>query len=174
MVTVRATGGNNAKRLLIVAGYSTNIDKTTSSNFILPKDTVPHKLLLSVHYYTPWPFVGMEHDESWGKMQLTWGDGHDRAELKEQMDKMEAYSREKDMPAFIGEFGATKKRDPRLRANWMLSVALSAQARDMVPVLWDIGQDVSRTPPFNLSPELTFVLKEVQKFNSENAAAPGQ
>jgi endoglucanase len=171
---VRSTGGNNARRLLIITGYSTNIDKTTSSNYILPKDTVPHKLMLSVHYYTPWPFVGMEHDESWGKMQLSWGDAHDRAELKEQMDKMEAYSKEKDIPAFIGEFGATNKKDSRSRAKWMLSVALSAQARDMVPVLWDIGQDVTRTPPFNLSPELSLVLKEVQKFNSENAASPGQ
>jgi hypothetical protein len=107
-------------------------------------------------------------------MTLTWGDAHDRTELKEQMDKMEAYSREKDIPAFIGEFGASNKKDSRSRARWMLAVALSAQARDMVPVLWDIGQDVSRTPPFNLSPELTFVLKEVQKFNSENAASPSQ
>jgi endoglucanase len=172
--TVRATGGNNAKRLLIIAGYSTNIDKTTSSNFVLPNDSVPHKLLLSVHYYTPWPFVGMEHDESWGKMTLTWGDAHDRAELKEQMDKMEAYSKEKDIPAFIGEFGASNKKDSRSRARWMLAVALSAEARDMVPVLWDIGQDVTRRPPFNLSPELSFVLKEVQNFNSENAASPGQ
>jgi hypothetical protein len=44
----------------------------------------------------------------------------------------------------------------------------------MVPVLWDIGQDVTRTPPFNLSPELSFVLKAVKEFNSENAASPGQ
>ena len=170
--TVRSTGGNNTRRLLIITGYSTNIDKTASSNYILPKDSVPHKLLLSVHYYTPWPFVGMEHDESWGKMQLAWGDAHDRAELKEQMDKMEAYSKQKDIPVFIGEFGATNKKDPRSRAKWMASVALSAQARDMVPVLWDIGQDVSRTPPYKLSPELTFALQQLQEFN--DAAEPGQ
>jgi endoglucanase len=172
--TVRATGGNNGKRLLIVAGYSTNIDKTTSSNFVLPKDTVPHKLLISVHYYTPWPFVGMDHDESWGKMRMTWGTPEDIAELKEQMDKMEAWSRQKDIPAFIGEFGASNKKDPRSRAKWMASVALSAQARDMVPVLWDIGQDVSRTPPYALTPELTFALQQLQKFNSDNPATPGQ
>jgi endoglucanase len=172
--TVRSTGGNNARRLLIITGYSTNIDKTTSSSYILAKDSVPHKLLMSVHYYTPWPFVGMEHDESWGKMQLTWGDEKDRAELKEQMDKMEAWSKKNDIPVFIGEFGATNKKDPRSRAKWMASVALSAHARDMVPVLWDIGQDVSRTPPYNLSPELTFALKELAKFNGDNAAAPAQ
>ena len=172
--TVRATGGNNAKRLLIIAGYSTNIDKTTSSNFVLPKDTVPHKLLISVHYYTPWPFVGMDHDESWGKMRMTWGTAADVAELKEQMDKMEAWSKQKDMPAFIGEFGASNKKDPRSRAKWMTAVALSAKARDMVPVLWDIGQDVSRNPPFSLSPELTFALDQLRKFDSDNATAPSQ
>ena len=172
--TVRATGGNNPKRLLIIAGYSTNIDKTTGPGFVLPKDTIPRKLFISVHYYTPWPFVGMDHDESWGKMQPTWGDPHDRAELKEQMDKMETWSKAKDMPAFIGEFGASNKKDPRSRARWMLAVALSAEARDMVPVLWDIGQDVSRKPPFNLTPELTFALEQLKKFNSEDAAAPSQ
>jgi hypothetical protein len=90
------------------------------------------------------------------------------------MDKMEAYSKDKGIPVFIGEFGATNKKDSRSRMKWMLAVALSAQARDMVPVLWDIGGDVTRTPPFNLSPELSFVLKEVQKFNSANATSPGQ
>jgi hypothetical protein len=116
----------------------------------------------------------MDHDESWGKMQLAWGNAHDRAELKEQMDKMEAWTKQKDIPAFIGEFGVTNKRDPRARAAWMTAVAVSALARDMVPVLWDIGQDVSRSPPYNLSPALTFTLQQVQKFNSANAAAPSQ
>jgi endoglucanase len=172
--TVRATGGNNAKRLLIIAGPSTNIDKTTSGNFIIPKDTVPHKLLLSVHYYTPWPFVGMEHDESWGKMRMTWGTPEDVAELKEQMDKMEAYSKKNDIPAFIGEYGATTSKDDRSRVKWMLSVILSAEARDMVPVLWDIGQEVKRTPPYNLSPDLSLVLQQVEKFNKENGISTGQ
>ena len=55
--TTRASGGNNARRLLIIAGYSTDIEKTTNGKFVLPNDLTPHKLLLSVHYYTPWPFA---------------------------------------------------------------------------------------------------------------------
>ena len=38
--TVRNTGGNNAKRLLIVTGYTTDITKTASADYMLPKDTV--------------------------------------------------------------------------------------------------------------------------------------
>lgn len=47
---VRATGGNNAERVLIVSGYWTNIDNTTSNKFIMPTDTVPDRLMVSVHY----------------------------------------------------------------------------------------------------------------------------
>lgn len=48
--TVRATGGNNANRLLIASGYWTNIDLTTSEAYVLPTDTVEDRLMVSVHY----------------------------------------------------------------------------------------------------------------------------
>ncbi|MGC4065736.1 MAG: glycoside hydrolase family 5 protein [Polyangiaceae bacterium] len=80
--TVRATGGNNEKRLLIVTGYGTDFAKTCDPNYKLPVDKVPHRLFISVHYYTPWPFCGMTEDADWGKMALTWGSPTDVAELE--------------------------------------------------------------------------------------------
>ena len=47
---VRATGGNNAERILIASGFNTNIDKTTSSGFKMPTDTVEDRMMVSVHY----------------------------------------------------------------------------------------------------------------------------
>ncbi len=47
---VRATGGNNANRLLIASGYWTNIDLTTSDAYVLPTDTAEDRLMVSVHY----------------------------------------------------------------------------------------------------------------------------
>jgi hypothetical protein len=102
---------------------------------------------------------------------MTWGTKEDLAELRGNFDKLEAYSKAKDIPVFIGEFGVTSSKDPRSRAKWMLDVALTAESRDMVPVLWDIGQDVSRRPPFELSPPLTFVLQQLQDFNAQNPAS---
>lgn len=160
--TVRATGGNNAKRLLIIAGYNTDFDKTTNGKFILPKDMLPHKLLLSVHYYTPWPFAGMTHDESWGRMRPTWGTPDDIAELKRQFDKMEAYSQQNDIPVFVGEFAPAYGKDPASRARWIVGVGAVALGRGMVPVLWEIGQDVSRRPPYALSPELDLALLKLR------------
>ncbi|HYJ40944.1 MAG TPA: glycoside hydrolase family 5 protein [Steroidobacteraceae bacterium] len=157
--TVRRTGGNNAKRLLIVTGYSTDITRTTSSEYVLPTDSVPHRLLISVHYYTPWQFAGMTKDESWRKMQLTWGSAADVAELNRLFDAMQEFCKRNDLPAFIGEFGVTDKKEMASRVRWMSAVAEAALSRQMVPVLWDTGGDISRKPPYAPSAALSEVLR---------------
>jgi endoglucanase len=159
--TVRGSGGDNGKRLLIIAGYNTDFAKTANPKFILPKDSVPHKLLISVHYYTPWPFAGMTEDASWGKMRLTWGTKDDIDELNRNFDLMEAFSKRNDIPAFVGEFAPAYQKEPVSRAKWMLAVADAAIARKMVPVLWETGQDIARKPPFSPSPALSAVLRKL-------------
>jgi endoglucanase len=156
--TVRTTGGNNARRLLIVTGYTTDITKTSSPLFTLPKDTIPHRLFISVHYYTPWPFSGMTEDASWGKMALTWGSPSDVEELNRLFDKMKEFCSRNDVPAFIGEFGVTEKKESASRVRWMSAVMDAAQSRKMVPVLWDTGHAVSRHPPYTPSADLHRVL----------------
>ncbi len=156
--TVRATGGNNAKRLLIVTGYATDFEKTTNSDYVLPKDSVPHKLFISVHYYTPWQFAGMTKDESWGKVQPAWGSAEDIAQLNKLFNALQEFCTRNDLPAFIGEFGVTDKRDASQRVRWMLGVAQAALVRKMVPVLWDTGGDLPRNAPYGASPALRLVL----------------
>jgi endoglucanase len=64
---VRATGGNNAKRHLVVQGYFTNIDITTVSNTV-PTDTIANRLFMEVHYYDPYNFTlnGSSNIWQWG------------------------------------------------------------------------------------------------------------
>ncbi len=157
--TVRATGGNNAKRLLIVTGYATDIEKTTNSDYVLPTDSVPHKLFISVHYYTPWTFAGLDKDQSWGKVQHTWGSPEDIAQLNKLFNALQEFCTRNDLPAFIGEFGVTNLRDAPQRVRWMLGVAQAALVRKMVPVLWDTGGDLPRTAPYGASPALSLVLR---------------
>jgi endoglucanase len=158
--TVRKTGGHNAKRLLIVAGYATDITKTCSNEYTLPKDTVPHKLFISVHYYTPWQFCGMTEDASWGKMAPTWGSSSDVMELDRLFGMMKEFCVRNDIPAFIGEFGVTDKKESASRIRWMSAVTNAALSRKMVPVLWDTGHEVTRRPPYAASPDLFQVLQQ--------------
>lgn len=64
---VRATGGKNVYRNLIVQGPATDIDKTIQWMGQLPEDPTDGRMIVEVHYYSSWQFCGMEKDESWGK-----------------------------------------------------------------------------------------------------------
>jgi len=161
--TVRKTGGNNAQRLLIVTGYTTDITKTCAPQYKLPKDTVPGKLFISVHYYTPWQFVGMTEDADWGKVKNTWGEDNednDVNELTKLFDMMGAFTTRNNVPAFIGEYNVVSKKESASRTRWLTAVTNASIARKMVPVLWDTGDHVSRHAPFAMSDELTQTLKD--------------
>jgi endoglucanase len=169
--TVRKTGGNNAKRLLIVAGYSTDIDKTCDNNYKLPKDTIPGRLFISVHYYTPYQFCGLTEDADWGKMMPTWGTPNDVKQLDQLFDRMKAFCTRNDIPAFIGEFGVTEKKESASRARWLAAVASAAASRDMVPVLWDTGHEIARQDPYAATPELQQMLRSLAELPASASAA---
>lgn len=89
---VRKTGGNNAERVLIVSGYWTNIDNTTSPLFIMPEDTASDKLMVSVHY--------VDNAMYWSKSigNKKWKDYIDN-----QCGKLTKAFTEKNIPVFLGE-----------------------------------------------------------------------
>jgi endoglucanase len=156
--TVRKTGGNNAKRLLIVTGYNTDIEKTCAPAYKLPKDTLPGRMFISVHYYTPSPFCILEQDADWGKMIPTWGTPEDVKQLETLFDKLKRFSTENDIPVYLGEFGVNHKKEPASRQRWLTAVALAATSRKMVPVFWDTGNDISRHPPYAADAEVLAML----------------
>jgi endoglucanase len=158
---VRKTGGNNSKRLLIVAGYSTDIAKTCQGAYKLPKDAVPGKLFISVHYYTPYQFCGLTEDADWGKMMTTWGTPDDVKQLEQLFDMMKGFCTSNDIPAFIGEFGVTTKKESASRVRWLSAVANAAVSRKMVPALWDTGTEVSRNDPYAAGPDLVQMLRNL-------------
>lgn len=52
---VRATGGNNAKRVLIVQGPNTDIDKFVANNYMSKiHDSATDRLMVEVHFYDPY------------------------------------------------------------------------------------------------------------------------
>lgn len=67
---VRATGGNNAYRNLIVCTYSTDAHETSLAAFTLPTDQVENHLIAEVHNYTPGEFVSpasAEEAKTWNE-----------------------------------------------------------------------------------------------------------
>lgn len=62
---MRASGGSNGSRHLVVPGYNTNIDHTVTG-FELPADPVGGRLILSVHYDDPYLFALQATTNTWG------------------------------------------------------------------------------------------------------------
>ncbi len=160
---VRATGGNNATRTLVVQGPSTDIDKTQKFYDISKlSDTASGALMAEVHYYSPWNFCGMEKDESWGKMFFYWGSANhvsgnsynaswgEESYLKDQFKKMKSQFVDKGIPVIIGEYGCQWRdlsaKSGESQDNHDASVKLfhktvcqQAIEMGMVPMVWDIN-----------------------------------
>ena len=159
--TVRATGGNNAKRVLIVQGPATSIDDTYNAFGEMPSDEAEKRLMLEIHSYDPWTFCGLEQDESWGKMQYYWGTDHtlsgagnrnatsNEKDLLTLFQKMKKYT-DAGIPVVMGEYGANhrnvksikgqnqKKHDEAV-AFWYEKATQYAMECGMIPFAWDLN-----------------------------------
>ncbi len=166
--TVRASGGNNESRHLLIAGYATDIDMTIDPLYKMPEDKAnegkENKLIVSVHYYTPSTFAILEKDESWGKAAYTWGTDEEIAELKKNFDKMKTAFVDKGYPVIIGEYGApVKSKDIKSVALYFETCASYALELGFCPMLWDTGQIISRNSGNYLIEEIKDVFTELTK-----------
>lgn len=134
---VRASGGNNATRHLLIAGYATDVANTCDEMFVLPDDPAG-RYAVSVHYYTPSTFAIIEEDASWGKARSTWGTEEDYAELERLMDMLEDTFIDKGIPVIVGEYGCSQgNKTPDMVRLYVTSVCEAVYQRGMCPVLWD-------------------------------------
>jgi len=153
VTTVRAQGGYNASRALLIAGFNTDLEKTCVPAFTIPTDPAgTGKLFLSIHYYTPWTFTIKEKNDSANDTQpvsTTWGTAAEKKTLEDLFTKLGSCSTDKKIPIILGEFGVARGTDPYVReaasrVAWMSAVAKAATVRGIVPVLWDTGSEISR------------------------------
>lgn len=139
---VRNSGGNNAKRHLLLAGYCTDTDLTVDEAYVVPKDD---RVMVSVHYYTPSTFTILEEDADWGKSAYTWGSDSEVDLLLNDFKKLKTRFVDKGIPVIIGEYGTvTKNKDMNSVYKFLRTVAETALANDMLPVLWDNGEHFDR------------------------------
>lgn len=158
---VRATGGKNAYRVLIVQGPETDIEKTNLLWTQMPTDTLANRLMAEVHFYTPYNFALMRKDESWGSQFYYWGkDFHsttdtahnptwgEEATVDQLFGLMKQQFVDKGIPVILGEFGAMRRDDLTgdvrtlhlaSRAYFLKYVTQQANADGLIPFYWDSG-----------------------------------
>jgi len=161
---VRATGGNNSSRTLVIQGPSTDIDKTNRLMNTMPTDQIADRLMVEVHYYTPWNFCGLSQDASWGKMFYYWGkDYHSKtdvtrnanwgeeSDVEKYFGLMKTKFVDKGIPVIIGEVAAFRRKlkSPSDQALHDSSVEYyhkyvfnSAVSKGIIPYHWDVNMSL--------------------------------
>ena len=151
--TVRKAGGNNNSRYLLIPGWNTDINFTTGdcdtytmeAKLVIPNDS---RIMVSVHYYTPWEFCVDEVKDTFYK----WGDSVKKFVKRRQSETLVNRQFDKLYNAFIkngygvviGEYGANDKTskdksNTTYRAYFAEYVNYAAHQRNIVTVYWDNG-----------------------------------
>ncbi len=134
-----------------------------SNQLTLPVDVIPDRLMMEVHYYSPWTFAGMTEDADWGKECFYWGERNmnpkdperspnstygDLNYLKDHFNMMKVSFVDKGIPVILGEYGCNRKEfndtlvqrlHHQSRMDWLYEVTKNALEYGLVPVYWDNG-----------------------------------
>lgn len=162
---VRSTGGKNAYRTLVLQAPNTSLDLapffSVGADPGLPVDTVPNKLILEYHWYSPPNFCILAGDASWGREWRYWGANY--KSLTDPLHNSDAAAEEgyvtstlelarqrfvdKGIPLLMGEFGVQYHADHcptpadsllslKSTAHFYAHLVKTARANKISPFLW--------------------------------------
>lgn len=131
--TIRAAGGNNATRLVMCPGYDASIDGARISGYQLPEDKA-NMVGVAIHAYTPYNFAMNVNTSEGAGTQFT-------ASFKEELDwffnEVNNNFVSKNIPVYIGEFGATDKANTEERVKWAEYYTKKCADMGIACMVWD-------------------------------------
>jgi endoglucanase len=103
----------------------------------LPDDD---RVIFTFHYYQPFEFThqGAEWvsgSDAW--VGTTWGAGRDSAAVRTDFDAVAAWASERNVPVFMGEFGAYSRAAMNDRIAWTAFVRSEAERRGFSWAYWE-------------------------------------
>jgi len=134
--TVRATGGNNEKRILMIPTYAASASSTAMSALTIPDDPTNSvkKIIVSLHSYVPNDFTF-----PWGNAK-TWSKSSGTSSINSFFNSANTtFITGKGVPVIAGEFGAVNKDNEDARAEWAEYYVSYGKSKGIPCVLWDNG-----------------------------------
>ncbi len=127
---IRATGGNNEKRHIMISTYAASSIPVAMNDLEIPNDD--ERVIISIHSYFPYPFTLGESDP-------TWGTAADKRDLDAELDRMKTKFIDNGRPVVMGEWGSINQDNLQDRLTHATYYAEAAAARGIVPIWWDNG-----------------------------------
>ncbi|MCM1026748.1 MAG: cellulase family glycosylhydrolase [Roseburia sp.] len=138
--TVRAAGGNNKTRYLMLPGYDASADGVLNDGYVLPADAegVTDKLIVSVHAYTPYNFALQGPEESGSIADFQANALGSTKDITFFMERLYSKFIKNGIPVVIDEFGARDKGgNNQARVDYATFYVAAARARGMSCFWWD-------------------------------------
>jgi endoglucanase len=135
--TVRASGGNNDKRMLMVNTYAASAEQRAMDGLVVPKDTADRKIIVSIHAYSPYNFAlnqGGSAVDTWSKDNAS-----DTSGVRTPLDRAYDTFVSKGFPVIMGEFGAVDRDNEDARAEWAEYYVSYAKSKGIPCFWWDNG-----------------------------------
>ena len=136
---VRATGGDNVVRNLIVSTYTSSDWPEAMAGFSMPHDVLPGHLIVQVHSYRPVPFVTARPVGDNSRMEFY---ESDKAEIDATFEDIQRGILDKGWPCVLGEYGAFHKldangnRNEEGRAAHAYYYTTKALEKGIAPIYW--------------------------------------
>lgn len=142
---VRASGGENADRILGIPAYCTNVDIAVET-FVFPKDTAKDRLMMAVHCYDPYEYTLPANKSEWGHTASSSKKvaGDNEADLRKVFEKLHDNFISKGMPVYMGEFGCVNRataREQAFQQYYFRYYAKLAKTYRVPSILWDNGAE---------------------------------
>ena len=129
---IRATGGNNATRCVMVPGYDASIEGCMTDGFKLPNDSASNRLILSVHAYIPYYFA-LASDT-----YVTRFDDNLKYDIDSFFNDLNSKFISKNVPVVVGETSATNRNNTAERVKWAdYYWGTASKYSNVAMVLWD-------------------------------------
>lgn len=135
VAAVRATGGNNAHRNLILNTYAASASEDALKAFELPYDDIEGHLCAEVHSYAPYQFAMVE-----GSSQTRF-DSNCEKELEYIISTVGKNLVDKGIPCILGEYGATSKREESEMCKQAACYLKNASLYDIPCFYWMVLSD---------------------------------
>ena len=146
--TVRATGGSNPYRMLMIPGYAANCSVGIQHIEVPEND---NRVIISVHAYEPYDFALNTNGRG------EWN--HDTDAIDRLMKDLQTLFLDKGTPVIIGEFGAMNKDNESERAEWAEYYVSAAKAIGVPCIWWDNGLFQGNGERFGLFDRHTYECK---------------
>ncbi|CDM69884.1 putative Endoglucanase A [Clostridium bornimense] len=154
---IRSTGGNNAKRAVMMPTNAATGLEVALNDLVLPDDD---NLIVSIHAYSPYNFAMNASGTS------SWNSSTDKAELEAEFDRYYNKFVAKGIPVVIGEFGSINKGNDSDRVQHAKDFIEVATTRNIPCIWWDNNYSkVNEGETFGIfnRNDLTWYHEDIQK-----------